>query len=285
MKKIVLLILMSLALTGCFEGTNFSDNKTYVTIYPIEYIADYLYSDYSEIKSIYPNGINIEEYSLTEKQKNNYSKGNKFIYNGISDEVDLAVDFLNKNKNLEIIDTMKNMNYKYGLEELWLDPSHYLMMARNVKESLIDYENNVYTKEKIEENYKELKIAISEIDVDLTMIGKNASYHNIIVANEVLSFLSKYNINVVSLDTENSNYEKNYKTALTLASDEDISYLYKLKGYELTDSLNSLVNTYDLEVIEIDDMVNLTEEQRKNSETYITIMNDNIDKLKRELLK
>ena len=187
------------------------------------------------------------------------------------------------------------MNYKYGLEELWLDPSHYLMMARNVKESLIDYEDNVYTKEKIEQNYNDLKISISEIDVDLTMIGKNASHHNIVVANEVLSFLSKYNINVVSLskyninvvslDTENSNYEKNYKTALTLASDEDISYLYKLKGYELTDSLNSLVNTYDLEVIEIDDMVNLTEEQRKNSETYITIMNDNIDKLKRELLK
>ena len=30
---------------------------------------------------------------------------------------------------------------------------------------------------------------------------------------------------------------------------------------------------------------NLTEEQRKNSENYITIMNDNIDKFKRELLK
>ena len=285
MKKIILLIIMCFTLTGCFEGTNFGDNKTYVTIYPIEYIADYLYSDYSEIKSIYPNEINIEEYSLTEKQKNNYSKGNKFIYNGISNEVDLAVEFLNKNKNLEIIDTMKNMNYKYGIEELWLDPSHYLMMARNVKESLIDYEDNIYTKEKIEEKYGELKITISEIDVDLTMIGKNASYHNIIVANEVLSFLSKYNINVVSLDTNNSEYEKNYKTALTLASDEEVLYLYKLKGYELTDSLNSLVNTYDLEVIEIDDMVNLTEEQRKNGENYITIMNDNIDNLKKELLK
>lgn len=285
MKKIILLIIMCFTLTGCFEGTNFNDNKTYVTIYPIEYIADYLYSDYSEIKSIYPNEINIEEYSLTEKQKNNYSKGNKFIYNGISNEVDLAVEFLNKNKNLEIIDTMKNMNYKYGIEELWLDPSHYLMMARNVKESLIDYEDNIYTKEKIEEKYGELKITISEIDVDLTMIGKNASYHNIIVANEVLSFLSKYNINVVSLDTSNSEYEKNYKTALTLASDEEVLYLYKLKGYELTDSLNSLVNTYDLEVIEIDNMVNLTEEQRKNGENYITIMNDNIDNLKKELLK
>ena len=101
----------------------------------------------------------------------------------------------------------------------------------------------------------------------------------------ILIFLSKYNINVVSLDTNNSEYEKNYKTALTLASDEEVLYLYKLKGYELTDSLNSLVNTYDLEVIEIDDMVNLTEEQRKNGENYITIMNDNIDNLKKELLK
>ena len=276
---------MCFALTGCFEEANFSDDITYVTIYPVEYIADYLYSDYSEIESIYPNGINIKDYSLTEKQKSNYSKGNKFIYNGISNEVDLAVEFLNKNKDLEIIDSMKSMAYKYGIEELWLDPSQYLMMARNIKESLIDYENNIYTKESIEENYNELKIAISEIDVNLTMIGKNASYNNIIVANEVLKFLEKYNVNVVSLDENNSEYEKNYKTALTLASDEDILYLYKIKNFELSDSLNSLVNTYDLEVIEIDTMTNLTEEQRKNGENYITIMNDNIDKLKRELLK
>ena len=285
MKKFLLLILMCFALTGCFEEANFSDDITYVTIYPVEYIADYLYSDYSEIESIYPNGINIKDYSLTEKQKSNYSKGNKFIYNGISNEVDLAVEFLNKNKDLEIIDSMKSMAYKYGIEELWLDPSQYLMMARNIKESLIDYENNIYTKESIEENYDELKIAISEIDVNLTMIGKNASYNNIIVANEVLKFLEKYNVNVVSLDENNSEYEKNYKTALTLASDEDILYLYKIKNFELSDSLNSLVNTYDLEVIEIDTMTNLTEEQRKNGENYITIMNDNIDKLKRELLK
>ena len=204
MKKFLLLILMCFALTGCFEEANFSDDITYVTIYPVEYIADYLYSDYSEIESIYPNGINIKDYSLTEKQKSNYSKGNKFIYNGISNEVDLAVEFLNKNKDLEIIDSMKSMGYKYGIEELWLDPSQYLMMARNIKESLIDYENNIYTKESIEENYNELKIAISEIDVNLTMIGKNASYNNIIVANEVLKFLEKYNVNVVSLDENNS---------------------------------------------------------------------------------
>ncbi len=285
MKKILFLILMSLSLTGCFENSNFSDDITYVTIYPIEYISNYLYSDYSEINSIYPNEINIEEYSLTDKQKNNYSSANTFVYNGISNEVDLAVEFLNKNKELEIIDAMKSMNYKYGLEELWLDPSHYLMMARNVKESLIDYEENVYIKEDIDEKYKELKITISEMDVNLTMIGKNASHNHIVVANDVLSFLSKYNIEVISLDSNNSNYDRNYKTASTLASDKDILYVYKLKGSQLSDSLNNLVDTYELEVIEIDTMINLTEDQRKNGENYVSIMNDNIDKLKRELLK
>lgn len=285
MKKILFLIFMSLSLTGCFENSNFSDDITYVTIYPIEYISNYLYSDYSEINSIYPNEINIEEYSLTDKQKNNYSSANTFVYNGISNEVDLAVEFLNKNKELEIIDAMKSMNYKYGLEELWLDPSHYLMMARNVKESLIDYEENVYIKEDIDEKYRELKITISEMDVNLTMIGKNASHNHIVVANDVLSFLSKYNIEVISLDSNNSNYDRNYKTASTLASDKDILYVYKLKGSQLSDSLNNLVDTYELEVIEIDTMINLTEDQRKNGENYVSIMNDNIDKLKRELLK
>lgn len=287
MKKLFILISLGMSIiTGCFDNTKFTTSDiTYTTTYPIEFITDKLYGEFSTIKSIYPNGISINEYNLTEKQKNNYALEKTFVYNGLNDEVKVAVDFLNINEDINIIDAMKNTSYNYAIEELWLDPSNYLMIARNVKESLIDYENNVYTKETISKNYEDLKIKISELDVELTMIGKNASYKNIVVANEALRYLSKYKINVLSLDEKNEEADKNLSNAKKLAEKDEIIYLYKFKNYKLPENIQSFVNTYDIEVIDFDTMENLTEEQRKEEENYITIMNSNIDNIKKELLK
>ena len=38
-----------------------------------------------------------------------------------------------KNQNLKLIDTSLGMNYNYSIEELWLNPYNYLMMAKNIK--------------------------------------------------------------------------------------------------------------------------------------------------------
>ena len=85
MRKFLLttiLIFTSFLCTGCFDFNNLEDATIYTTVYPIQYLAQVLYNDYSTSSMIYPNGALVDEYELTDKQINNYSKGTLFVYNG-----------------------------------------------------------------------------------------------------------------------------------------------------------------------------------------------------------
>jgi len=285
MKKLFILFLSLFLLTGCMGSNDVSDVKTYATLYPIEFAAKYMYSEFSDISNIYPSGADINTYELTDKQKDLYANGDVFIYAGVTNEVNLAVRFLNTNSNLKIIDATKGVNYSVGVEELWLDPSNYLMIARNIKTTLKDYETNIYNQEKIEKLYNELKIKISELDVELTMMGKNASRHSILVTDDAFSYLTKYNINVISLDPDNSNVTKSYSDAKKLIQSEDIKYVYLMKGKPISEDLEAFITNNNLEKLEIDTMYTLSDEQRKNSVDYLQIMSDNITKFKTELFR
>ena len=84
MKKATLLIMglvLLFTLSGC-KKDSMEDITIYTSVYPIEYITTRLYGDNAEISSIYPNGIIVDKYTLTEKQLDDYSKADLFIFNG-----------------------------------------------------------------------------------------------------------------------------------------------------------------------------------------------------------
>ena len=137
MKKIIIILTMLFVLSGCELGSPSKDVLVNATYYPFEYAAKYLYKDMSVVKSIYPNEANTEEYTLTKKQKEKYSSSDIFIYSGLTKEVDYAVDFLNNNPNLNIIDATRGLTENTDVAELWLNPSNYLMIARNIKNTYI----------------------------------------------------------------------------------------------------------------------------------------------------
>ena len=284
MKKIIIILLSLVILTGC-EQKEVQTKTAYATYYPLEYATNYMYSSFAKVKSIYPNGVDTTNYELTDKQKGIYAMGDTFIYAGVTDEVKLAAEFLNTNQDLNIIDGTKGLNYSNNVSELWLDPSNYLMIARNIKSTLIDYTNNVYDEEKIDKLYDELKIKISEIDVELTMMGKNASRKNILVTDNVFNFLSKYNINVISIDENNESNTKSLSEAKKLINSKDIQYVFTLKGKKLPAETETFIKNYNLEKLEIDPMYTLTDDLRKEGHDYISVMMDNITKLKTELFR
>ena len=285
MKKFILGLLSLLLLTGCSFSTREENIKVYTTYYPIQYFTDYLYGKYGDIESIYPSQADINNYELTDKQKSIYSKGDIFIYTGIKKEIDLAVDLLNKNEELRISDATKGLNYKNDISELWLDPSNALMIARNIKSNLEDYDENVYNRNYIESQYEDLKIKISELDVELTLMGKNASRKTILVNDDSLNFLSKYNVRVLSVDNDSEDYTKNLNEAKTLISSGDIKYIFKTTGSTYNEEITNIINSYKLEELEIETMYTLTEDERKDSEDYLTIMDNNITKFKTELFR
>ena len=197
MKKIFSVLLVCfLFLTGCNINDDFNDSYIYVTTYPIEYATTALYSDYAKVSSVYPNGSK-SDYKVTEKKKDKYSTGEIFIYSGVSGEAYLAKDLYNRNDNIQLVDATKGMSRDLKNESMWLNPSNYLMLCSNIKSGLIEYNDNVYIKEKIENNYKTLNEMVSELDVSLYDIGKNGNYKTILTTNDVFNYCIRRHVCLV----------------------------------------------------------------------------------------
>ena len=285
MKKTLLGILACLTfMTGCSFKEDFSDKLLYTTMYPIEYATNELYGDYAKIQSVYPNGAD-NKYEVTEKKKEIYANSELFIYAGIANEAYLARDMLNINKDLKLIDATKGMDTSASLESIWLDPSNYLMLCSNIKSSLIDYNDNPYTKEEIESNYKELNEKVSSLDVLFYNIGKNGNFNTILATSDVFNYLTKYNINVISLDENNETIDKSYADAKKMIDDKQIKYIYYIDGQELNDRQNKFIADNGITKIVLPNLFTLTDDQRKANDDYISLMNEIIDNYKKELYK
>lgn len=277
------LLLLSISLSGCFKKDTMDNITIYTTVYPIEYITEYLYGDNSKILSIYPDGINVNTYTLTDKQISDYSKSDLYIYNGLSNEKNYAIEMLNKNTSLKIIDAAMTMEYDKSIEELWLDPSNFLMLSQNIKNGFKEYISNSYLKKEIDGKYESLKILISEIDANLKLVAESAGNKTIVVSDDVFLFLDKYGYNVISLEDNGDLTPKKIADVKALISSGTIKYIFVKPNEKINSTVQDLIDTYKLQALTFDTGSNLTEQKRAEKVDFSKIMNDNIDLLKQEL--
>ena len=287
-KKFKILFTMSimlLCMTSCFKRDDLEGVDIYTTVYPIQYVTDFLYGYNSQVRSIYPAETKPEEYTLTEKKIEEYSKGAIFIYNGLSNEKGFARDLLNENKKLRIIDVSQGLEYSHSVEELWMNPSDFLMLAHNIKNGLEEYINNKYIIEEINKNYEDLKVLISAFDAELDTAIDNAKDTNILIASDTLTFLSKYGFTITNVDDSSGEVPQTTKTkAKKLINDKTVKYIYMLDNQEETDTIKELVSA-GAEIVRLKSMTILSEEDTQNKATYKTMMRDNIEDIKKEIFE
>jgi zinc transport system substrate-binding protein len=278
-KKILLLLIIIMTLTfttGCLENDNLEGSNITTTVYPVEYLVTRLYET-KNIKSIYPNGTKINEYELTEKQIKDYSREtNLFVYTGLSEEKEIAKTFINKNKKIQLIDASYSLKYTYGLEELWMNPNNYLMLANTIKTNLQELSSSKYAANKIEENYQLLEEDLSSLDAEIRSISKAAQKNNtntIVIAYDSFGFLDKYGFNIVNISNEN-NITSTIKNKF---KNKSYKYILVKDKKNVSDSVKDLVDNYDAELIEVDTMDTLTDSQKSNGDNYLTIMREFIN--------
>jgi zinc transport system substrate-binding protein len=225
-----------------------------------------------------------KDYTISEKLLNDYSSTNLFIFNGNeSKENDYVYTMFNKNKKLKIIDATASLTYENKIEELWLDPLNCLTMANNIKKGFKEYISATYISNKIDTNYDELKIKLIQLEADYREMSNRANTKNIVVADDLFLYLKKYNINVISLEQSKNYTKKNLYDAEKLMKKGEIKVIYTRKGQKLNDTITKLKETYNLEVIELNDLYTLSEDDRKNNKDYFTLMYDNLELLKKQL--
>lgn len=281
-KILTIIMFIMILLTGCFKRDNLDNITIYTTTYPIEYLTEFLYGYNSSIKSIYPKGTNPREYELTEKLIKEYSQGDMFIYNGETKEKNTAASFLNKNRNLKIIDVSKGLSIKRDEEELWLCPSNYLMLAQNIKNGLNEYTSSTLLKQEINDNYDKLKLIISTYDAELKVVAESSSNPTIIAGNDVFKFLEKYGFTVLSVEENDLANPSEFNEAKNNIKNKLNSYVFILS----TDEINA--NTKDLEnegavIANVQSMINLTDEESKDGYNYEQMMETFIETIKTEV--
>ncbi len=289
-KTLLILIVSILALTGCED--NSTTMVAYTSLYPVEYIMDTLYGDKIVVYSIYPDKqdnkndeeTNYKNYVLKEKQIEDFSKGDLYVYNGtILKEKDYAVKMINYNKDIKIIDASQGMSYTNDVSETWLDPSNTLMMASNIKKGLTEYVEEKVDLKDINANYEELKFNLSEIDAELKQIATNSNNPTIVVSNDLFKYLEKYGFNVISLEENENLTDKEISEVKSLASNKTIKYVF-LKDNEATnETIKKIVNDYKLTTVSLNTLSAISTNDRKDKKDYLSIMYDNINSIKLEV--
>ena len=283
--KIFLLITLTLITTGCsITKNNMDDINIYTTTYPINYLIKELYGEHSKVYSIYPTGINIDEYKLSERKLEDYSKSVLFIFNSLDKDRDYAVKMINLNKNLKVIDVSTGMTFENKIEELWLNPNNYLMLAENIKEGLSEYIDNPYLVEEINNNFEELEYNISKLDADLTETILNAKHKTIVVNNDMFKFLEKHGLKVISLEENENLSTTTIEEVKSLINNGQIKYIYS-NSNTTNETINNIINQYGLELIELNTLHNVDGGITNSNDNYLTIMNNNINLIKKELYK
>lgn len=288
--KILLIILGVFLLSGCsITKDSMEDIEIYTTIYPIRYLIDSLYGDNSTIYSIYPAGVDTNEFDLSDKKLEEYANTDLFVFNSLDRDRDFAVKMINKNKNLKVIDVSLGMTYDYDIAELWFNPYNYLMMAQNTKSGLLEYVTNPYLISNddntgIEDKYEILKYNLSRLDADMKENILEATYNTIVVDNDMFKVLSKYGLNVISLEENDNLTDTTINEVKKLINNGSIKYIYSSKE-ETNETAKGLIDNYGLELVTLNTMETIDGGVTNSNEDYITIMNSNLDLLKKELYK
>lgn len=286
-KLFLLSIISMLLFSGCelFKLDTMEGINIITTSYPLEFIIKQLYGEHCLVKSIYPDGVNISTYEVNNKMLENYSKEDLFVYVSASNDKDIAVKLLDKNKKLLIIDGSLGMSPDY-IEELWLNPSNLLMVAQNIKNGLIEYVDNTYLIKEIEDKYEELKLKLSELDAEIKLTAENATSNTIVVANKSLNYLKKYGFKVISLDDDNTALDKTIIEVTDMINSNSIKYIYSLENTEDNETVKLLLeNNSSLTEIKLKKLDNITSDERNNNDDYFKLMQYNLEQIKKETYK
>lgn len=286
MKKIIscfLLLVLVLNLTGCLKRDSMENITIYTTNYPSYYIVKRLYGDFSEVNSIFPNGSNISDYNLTSKQIKDYSKSDLFVFNGLSKEKKYVSKMRKNNRDLKIIDTTLYMEYSYDMNELWLDPSNFLMMAQNIKTGFKEYIDSYYLNSKISSNYEKLKIEASNLDAKIKEIVSNADNKSIVVSNRLFKYLEKYGLKVYVLDDNDSEFNITINDVKQMFNSGEVKYIFIKNDEDESNTIKNLVSSYGATVQKWHTLSNISEIEASENQDYFSIMNNNLELLKNEL--
>lgn len=295
----------------------------YTTVYPLQFFTQQIGGDAVEVETIYPPGADEHTFDPSQKDMIKLADADLFIYVGLGLEgfvektkksmKEEKVTFLAAGEHIEF----ENAEAKHADEEdtedehaqneaesgnaegeehghihsdidphVWIDPVYSTQMAEAIKDELI--KQMPEKEDQFIKNYNTLKLKLSQIDDKFIDIGNEAKGQKILVSHAAFGYWEKRygieQISIAGLSTSSEPSQKDLAKVVDTAKEYNLNYIFFEQNVSsrLTETVQKEIGA---EALILHNLSTLTDEDIKNNEDYYTLMQHNIDVLKKALIE
>lgn len=284
------------------------------TLFPQYDFAKHIVGDKATVKLLIKSGVETHNFEPTQKDMININNSDLFLYTGeelepwtaeISKTITSDLKFVNISKNIDLID-IHEFEEKYENENIikdnhdeeheeehsrdahiWLNPKNAVIMIDNILEEIIiiDKENEEFYRKNAEEYKKE----ILKLDEKIEEIVENAEMNELAFGGEFAYsyFISRYNLNFVSVYTNCGHGEDpsiaRVKSVIDYINKNNIPIVFyeELSEGTVAKMIAEETNTKPLVLYTIHN----ANTEGENPDTYVSLMEKNLENLKKALYK
>lgn len=317
LKKILMIFLVlfgALTLAACKPGDDEDENIVYVTVYPMQYLVEFIAGDTVEVKIVPGGSTHGTSFDWSAKEIIDMSDSDLLFYvNGGADAyVPTNIEVFNEG-NVELVDMSTHITYNeiclthsHEHEEdenedelpttcdensltpdphFWLDPVKMKQAADIVKSKLVSgFPENT---ELYNNNFTSLNALLEQLNTDFTAMAETATKPIMTTVRLFTYWEERYMIEILSITNDIHSSESNPGDIIDLVAEAEyhnIEYILFEKnanspaGDQVLEQLQ-LANTEASRMF-LHGIGSLTTDEIENGSDYISIMYDNLEVLK-----
>ncbi|GGN95555.1 metal ABC transporter solute-binding protein, Zn/Mn family [Saccharibacillus kuerlensis] len=315
---IALAALLVLAACGRNSAGTIVEDKVNVvtTFYPIYEFSSAIGGEDANVINLLPTGVEPHDWTPRGQDIVNTSKAQLFFYNGAGLEgwvpdflkglnADSKVKAVEVSKGVDLIMTTEDDGHNHGAvseeqdhehegEEhsdesvdakhtdphTWVSPKSALIMAKNIRDSLIEADPD--HKAGYEERYQVLADKLVQLDAEFTEKLSPLPNKEIVVSHQAFGYLTRdYGLQQHSIMGLSPDAEPRAQDMLNLAKlvkEEGIRYIFfeELVSDRLA---KTLADEAGVDTLVLNPVEGLTEQQVKDGEDYFSLMRNNLQNL------
>ncbi|RHW30749.1 adhesin [Neobacillus notoginsengisoli] len=309
----LLILLAGMLLAACSDETGRLNEKNpdklsiYTTVYPLQYFAERIGGDHVEVKTIYPPGADEHTYEPSQKDMIALAESDLFFYIGLGLEgfAEKAKSTL-KGEDVAVVATAEKINLEEGVHEedeesghegndhghghggidphIWLDPIYAKGLAESIKVAMV--KEMPENKADFEENYENLIFDLENLDQQFKDAAAGARNKEIIVSHAAFGYWeSRYGIkqtSIAGMSTASEPTQKDMEKIISTVKKNGIHYI--LVEQNVSSKLAKTVQAETgAKIIQVHNLATRTAKDIKNNETYFTLMEKNVETLKKAM--
>lgn len=289
MKKLSLfLIFVIIILTaGCGKADVAEDKgkpQVYASFYAIYDFVSAIGGDKIEVHNMVPSGAEPHDWEPSAKDMMGLYEADILFYNGLGMEGWIDKVKASIGDSAECVMLSEGITDEAADPHIWLDPKNALKMAEKIKDVLC--EKDTVFKNYYEKNYYRLAAEIEAVDNEYKDALSDVKSNKLVVAHEAYGWLcSAYGLEQIPIEgisAEGEPSPSRMRELVDIVNKNNIKYIF----YEELVSpkiAQSLADETGAELLELDPFEGLSDEKIAEGKTYVDIMRDNLENIKKAL--